>query len=162
MLKSVLTLILSALLLPGMPSVSWKSEIRPAEEGQYQLVVTGTIAPDYYVHPMADEFVGTLTANTIAASTDEQANYALNGVAFVIVRNPLSVAANKCWLVTGSTVQARSLKIVFSDETTGISEKGIVNSEKFAPATKYDLQGRRVQKTTKGIYIINGKKVIVK
>ena len=113
----------------------------------------------------ASEFIGTLVATTIAASTDEQTNYALNGVAFVIVRNPLSVAANKCWLeVPASTVAARSLKIVFSDETTGISEKGIVNSEKFAPATKYDLQGRRMDSSSlkKGIYIINGQKVVVK
>ena len=43
-----------------MPSVSWKAQVNPAQDNQYQLVVTGTIAPDYYVHPMGDAFVGTL------------------------------------------------------------------------------------------------------
>ena len=43
------------------------------------------------------------------------------------------------------------------------SEKGIVNSEKFATATWYDLNGRKVAAPTKkGIYIMNGKKVVVK
>ena len=60
MLKSVISFLLSALLLPGMPSVSWKAQVNPVQDNQYQLVVTGTIAPDYYVHPMGDAFVETL------------------------------------------------------------------------------------------------------
>ena len=60
MIKSVISFVLAALLLPGMPSVSWKAQINPVQDNQYQVVVTGTIAPDYYVHPMGDPFVGTL------------------------------------------------------------------------------------------------------
>ena len=60
MLKSVISFLLSALLLPGMPSVSWKAQVTPVQDNQYQLVVTGTIAPDYYVHPMGDAYVGTI------------------------------------------------------------------------------------------------------
>ena len=60
MIKSVISFILAALLLPGMPSVSWKAQVNPVQDNQYQVVVTGTIAPDYYVHPMGDPFVGTL------------------------------------------------------------------------------------------------------
>ena len=58
---------------------------------------------------------------------------------------------------------ARVINLVFSDETTGLSEKGIVNSEKFATATWYDLNGRKVAAPTKkGLYIMNGKKVVVR
>jgi hypothetical protein len=32
----------------------------------------------------------------------------------------------------------------------------------FQPSAIYDLQGRRVSNPTKGLYIVNGKKVIVK
>ena len=60
MIKSVISFVLAALLLPGMPSVSWKAQINPVQDNQYQVVVTGAIAPDYYVHPMGDPFVGTL------------------------------------------------------------------------------------------------------
>ena len=42
---------------------------------------------------------------------------------------------------------------------TGIDE---VKSENVKFKTIYDLQGRRVENPTKGIYIIDGKKVLVK
>ena len=45
------------------------------------------------------------------------------------------------------------------DETNGIQS---IDDTKTNAGTFYDLQGRRVDKPTKGIYIINGKKVIVK
>ena len=44
-------------------------------------------------------------------------------------------------------------------QTTGIREKGIVNSDKFA--TAHDLQGRKVWPNRKGLYIQNGKKIII-
>ena len=51
-------------------------------------------------------------------------------------------------------------------ETTAIeSEKVTVNSEKFAAATVwYTIDGRRLTKapTQKGLYIHNGKKVVMK
>ena len=46
------------------------------------------------------------------------------------------------------------------EQTTSISEKGIVKSDEFATAPTYDLQGRKVNATQKGVYIVNGKKVI--
>ena len=49
-------------------------------------------------------------------------------------------------------------KMYFStqSETTGISEELIVNSEEFATATFYDLQGHKVSKDQlrKGVYIV--------
>ena len=74
-----------------------------------------------------------------------------------------SIPDGKCYLdLTGvaAPAPARSLGID-SDGTTDIhlvnSEEGIVNSEVW-----YDLQGRRIQQPTKaGLYIKNGKKVIV-
>jgi len=44
-------------------------------------------------------------------------------------------------------------------DVTGISEKVIVNSDEFATAPVYNLKGQRVTQPTKGIYIMNGKKV---
>ena len=51
--------ILVALLLQLNPSVVWKAAVQHTEGDRYQLVVTGTIAKDYYVHPMSDPYVGT-------------------------------------------------------------------------------------------------------
>ena len=56
---------------------------------------------------------------------------------------------------------ARQLGIVFGDdETTGISAT-LMNNERLSNEF-FDLQGRKVAQPTKGLYIVNGKKVIVK
>lgn len=47
----------------------------------------------------------------------------------------------------------------FDDGTTGIES---IENGKWKIDNYYDLSGRRVEKPTKGIYIVNGKKVIVK
>ena len=110
----------------------------------------------------AAEFIGTLEATTIAASTENENNYAMNGLDFVWVKDPIAVGPNKAWLSV-ATSNARTLKLVY-DDATAISEKVIVNSEEFATATWYDLNGRKLDgvPTKKGVYILNGKKVVVK
>jgi hypothetical protein len=58
-----------------------------------------------------------------------------------------------------------SASMFFGDETTSLSEKGIVNSEKFATATSwYTMDGRKfdTKPTQKGVYIVNGKKRVIK
>ena len=107
-------------------------------------------------------FKGTATATTVAASSATTRNFTCNGLQFVAVRNDLDISANKCWLEVGATNNARQLKIVVGD-ATAISEVLRVKSEEFAPAQWYDLSGRRVSKPAKkGVYIKNGKKVVVK
>ena len=71
---------------------------------------------------------------------------------------------NKAYLQVPNPVEsetpAQALRIRFAgDDSTGIehSEFTIQNSEFI-----YDLQGRRVANPTKGIYIVNGKKVVIK
>jgi len=47
------------------------------------------------------------------------------------------------------------------EEATGINSATLTNSEKVNNEV-YDLQGRRVQNPTKGLYIVSGKKVVIK
>ena len=58
MITQILTALV-ALVLQTAPSVVWKAVVNHTEENRYQLVVTGEIAPDYYVHPMKEKYVGT-------------------------------------------------------------------------------------------------------
>lgn len=71
------------------------------------------------------------------------------------------LSANKAFLRTTTDVSARGLELNFDEgETTGISEiekLRNVGNEKF-----FDLQGRLVAQPTRGLYIVNGKKVIIK
>lgn len=74
------------------------------------------------------------------------------------------VPARKAFFTVSSSEKARSFSMVFDDETTSLREKGIVKSEEFLAAAEwYTLDGRKLQgkPTQKGLYIVNGKKVLV-
>ncbi len=73
-----------------------------------------------------------------------------------------TLAAGKCWieLVPASTANAQRLTIVHEGETTGIN--AVSSAAANEDGEWYDLSGRRVAQPTKGIYVKNGKKVIVK
>ena len=68
------------------------------------------------------------------------------------------------FLLKGDAVNASSFTLDFGDgETTSINEELRMKNEEFATAPVYDLQGRRVNNAAqKGVYIVNGKKVIIK
>ena len=116
--------------------------------------------PDLAV-TVAPEFKGTLEATEIAASDATSNNYAFNGKQFVWVKNDLAVGQYKAWLeVPVSTSNARALTLVFGD-ATGL--KAIENGQ-LTIDNWYDLNGRKLNAmpTKKGVYIMNGKKVVVK
>ena len=88
---------------------------------------------------------------------------ALNGEGKVQFTKATSgeIAAGKAFLKLTSAPGARSLKAVFDDdETTGITS--VSGTKASANDLYFDLQGRRVAQPTKGLYIVNGKKIIVK
>lgn len=75
--------------------------------------------------------------------------------------NPMtsgSLAAGKAYLKISNATPARSLKVVFADETTGINS---INADAKAEGV-YNMNGQRVANPAKGLYIVNGKKVIIK
>lgn len=80
-----------------------------------------------------------------------------NGVMFYSVDDAsFSIPAGKCWLALPAELQgSASFRL---DGTTGISE---VRGEDEKVKTIYDLQGRKVDTLNKGLYIIDGKKVLV-
>ena len=84
------------------------------------------------------------------------------------VPSTTAIPADKAYLkVSKSSVDglARGLEFVFDDEVTGVNEVRVKN---LTPALSqgegawYDLQGRKVAQPQKGLYIVNGKKVVLK
>ena len=75
--------------------------------------------------------------------------------------NEGALAAGKAYLHLDTPAGARSLNIVFDDEeVTGVNE---VRSQKEDVRSEwFDLQGRKVAQPQKGLYIVNGKKIMVK
>ena len=60
-------------------------------------------------------------------------------------------------VVTADGQESEAIKLVYSVSATGIE---VIESE--SNAVIYDLNGRKVNNAAKGIYIINGKKVLIK
>ena len=67
--------------------------------------------------------------------------------------------ANKAYLPANAVTTADARFLVFDFGGTETAIEGI-EAESIANAVVYDLAGRRVQKAQKGLYIVNGKKVI--
>jgi len=77
---------------------------------------------------------------------------------FAIISGGITVSADKAYLKLSES-GAKTLGIVLGDETTGIGEVKAVSAES---GVYYNLSGQRVAQPTKGLYIVNGKKVIMK
>ena len=77
-----------------------------------------------------------------------------------------SIIDLKCYLdLSGTTASTRGFYNIGSGEgTTAIREvkNGEVNSEKWGNGEWFDIQGRHVAQPAKGLYIRNGKKVVIK
>ena len=86
-----------------------------------------------------------------------------NLVVSTVESGKLLIPANKCFLAVSSTAPD-VLKIMTEAEyetyVTGIEQ--ITTSTTDGAKVIYDLQGRRVQAPSKGLYIVNGKKMIIR
>ena len=87
-----------------------------------------------------------------------------NPIGFYKLNNTVTtIPGNKAFLVlTNAEAQAKGFVLEFEDGgTTGIET--IENSRHSTEdGVYYDLQGRRVENPTRGVYIVNGKKVVIK
>lgn len=96
---------------------------------------------------------GTGGTNYVLSVQDDEAVFAPIGATAA----PVTAGHAALFVPSGS---ARTLNIVFADEeTTGIKNLNVdlnLNNKVF------DLQGRRVAQPAKGLYIVNGKKVVIK
>ena len=108
-MHSILTMLLSLVLLQATPSVVWKAAVNHVDQDRYQLVVTGEIAPDYYVHPMKEEYVGTQleveASDRVVLSGDATEEYTPSDYKGVEV-------------VTGTYVLRQDLEISGTDQVT--------------------------------------------
>ena len=133
----------------------------PAETG-FILKGTGNAWYDLYKtenatdNVSANQLHGTLTATAAPANT-----YALStkkGVTgFYPVKTELMIPAHKAYLtMSGGLAKA----LAFDNETTGIID--VSSNADALPTEFYSVQGVKVARPTKGIFISNGKKVIIK
>ena len=87
---------------------------------------------------------------TIPVTADENGG-TVSGSLYNVRMSTADAVSYKC--------QDASFKVTVNALETGIEE---VKGENGKVKTIYDLQGRKVNTSSKGLYIINGKKVLVK
>ncbi len=80
------------------------------------------------------------------------------GVGFYQTLNAFTVGANTAYLP--SNFAAAREFYLFEGETTGIN--AVKSAENNVQGEVYNLAGQRVAQPTKGLYIVNGKKVVIK
>ncbi|MBR5852060.1 MAG: hypothetical protein IKY73_06020 [Bacteroidaceae bacterium] len=133
----------------------------PANTG---VILVGENAGEAIMAPAAGEAVAAVDGNVLAHSagaaidiTDGYILAAKDGVAGFYKATAGTLAMNKAYIAINGTQGAVEVRL---PGTTGVEE---VKTESGNVKTIYDLTGRRVEAiTAPGIYIINGKKTLVK
>ena len=146
-------------ILPANTPVLLNAE---TESNPYVFTSTGTVPNAAPADLAYGAMTGVYTAGYVPADS-----YVLQkgaeGLGFykVASANTISINPYRAYLTPGQNASARFIDINFDDsKTTAINEaKG---QELIANGQYFDLQGRKVAQPTKGLYIVNGKKVIIK
>jgi len=131
----------------------------PAETGVILKGTKGTTVTipvaEYTGEAISNILVGTLTATPVETETV----YVVSGGEFKLFAGT-EIPAGKAYLPADKIGgNAPSLSFDFGGETTSINSLTPALSQE--EGVYYDLSGRRVAQPTKGLYILNGKKVLV-
>jgi hypothetical protein len=122
-------------------------------------LIKGT-ANDKFSVPFA-ESAGSVTSKLVGVTTDttlDGGNYVLSGDQFVLCSDGGTLPAHKAYLPsTEVPAGAKAFGFDFSG-TTGINEAKAAKAD----GAIYSISGVRVAQPQKGVYIMNGRKVIVK
>lgn len=141
----------------------------PAGEG---LLLKGS-AGDYEIPYTTTDMVysnllkGNTTTSTISPTEGTYTNFILangsHGIGFYTLSSSGALAAGKAYLqlLTSDISNAPVMTLLFNDELDITSIKAVKRT-KCQETTVYDLQGRRIEKPIKGLYITKGKKTFIK
>lgn len=121
------------------------------DAGDYNIPTTSSPAS------VTSAMEGTLTETTVPAGTFVLFNKGGNVAFYKTTAASFTVGANTAWLP--ADISAHDF-IGLDGETTNIAS--VAKSLKADNVEYYNLAGQRVAQPTKGLYIVNGKKVIIK
>ncbi len=154
---------------PANPTITG-TEVSEAPAGA-GVLLKGTAGDKAYI--LNSSQISALASNSLNGTTDADGNladidkstydyYVLSGDTFKKYTGD-AFGANKAFFQTanGALASARAFTITFEDgETTsiaGVEAKRFVEDNKF-----YNLNGQQVAQPTRGLYIVNGRKVVIK
>ena len=107
-------------------------------------------------------FTGTFTTKTFTSADNTTSRFVATENKLKTPKENSTMKALRAYFTVPSTSPARSFTIdgFEDDTTTSISEETMVKGET-SPNKIYNLAGQRVAQPTKGLYIVNGKKVVL-
>ena len=104
------------------------------------------------------------TSDGTKTTTDTKIVYALakknSTVGFYKVQAGVNVPEGKCYIEVNAPTNPAPEFLGFNGETTEIAD--VRSKMEDVRSDFFDLQGRKVANPTKGLYIVNGKKVVIK
>lgn len=154
----------------------WQGYILKADPNTYDVLESLTTDGTTY-YPSTNYLKQNISKSTIAASEEGSFHYIFAkhttdkgiDIGFYKLMKDHTLGANKAYLETKTDIapgsQSRGITLDFGDGTTTILD---VMSDKVdtgnvrEDGVYYTLQGTRVQNPSKGLYILNGKKVFIK
>ena len=99
----------------------------------------------------------------VYGNTDGKQSYILRSGDFIVVDNKDNgISTHRCWLTVSTGTNARMLTIGDTPTITEVNE--VIGVKEVNDDSWYDLQGRKLSSkpSRAGIYIVNGKKIMVK
>ena len=102
--------------------------------------------------------IGSYTTCTIA---QDESNYVISGSKLYVVNKAVEMKLSRAYFHLEDPSGAKTISIDFGDGTTSIIDIADYNTQDTSSVV-YDLSGRSVSKPSKGIYILNGKKIMIK
>ena len=151
----------NGLLEAGKPYFYKASDETGNEEGKHNV---NFFRADFERYDAATPVISNGLVGTFASMTAPTDSYVLSKNKLYKVNSSVTVGANKAYLdlsmiPTDNPSAARSIILSF-DEATGVKELKNSGVEKLK--SFYNLKGQRVIAPTKGLSIVNGKKVVIK
>ena len=136
------------------------------------LLLKGTAGTSYTI-PVAASSDTDVSSNKLVRGTGSAVSYEAEKTKYVLSADgsdpvfkkivdgtPATVPTNKAYLQFNEVIAARELTFDFNDDITGVNE---VSSQKEQVKGEYfNIAGQRVAQPTKGLYIVNGKKVVIR
>ena len=151
------------------------TEIGQAVPANTGMLLEGTAGVTYNIPvvksgttPVGNDFEVNSTGGTFSGESDytyfgmKKATSAADPIVFAtFTPSEVAIPTNKAYLkvLTSSLPDTSRLTCVFGDDTEGIQG---VKQEASTAEVYYNLAGQRVDKPSKGLYIVNGNKVIIK
>lgn len=145
----------------GSQTVEANTPVLLYSASNYNNAFTGYAQSYWSGLPESNSLVGTLSA--IALPTDGTV-YLLQKQGDVVgwyqySSGTISSTANRAYLKVPAAAARQFIPLFDDSETTGITQ---VNGENVKANDYYNLKGQRVSQPTKGLYIVGGRKVMVK